>query len=131
MIWGEETIGQRVRRLREERSLTQKDLVQLTGLSEITINRIETGSTKIIVEFIERLAGALQVSKDYLRRGDTPADRETLQTIDALCQEHNITSAEADRLRELASGAIKQRNNAKVPLNRLEIEVLLMVIRGG
>ena len=41
MVWDYESVGQRVKRLREDRKLSQKSLALKTGLSEQTINRIE------------------------------------------------------------------------------------------
>ncbi len=131
MAWDEETIGQRIRRLREERGLTQKKLGSLAELSEQSINRLETGVIKWVKEFGERLAKALDVPEDYLLNGDSHAERETTRLIESLSPDLKITPTEAARLREMASRAIKQRNNARIPLNRLEVESLLMVIRGS
>ena len=131
MIWDEETIGQRIRRLRAERGLTQNQLGQRAGLSEQSINRIETGTTKVLLEYLERLAEALRVTDDYLRNGDTHAERETSRLIVCVSSDLHITPEEVNKLKGMASEALKLRNNARVPLNQLEIESLLMVIRGG
>ncbi len=71
MVWDRETIGQRIRRIRNQQGLTQEGLGQLSGMSGFTINRIETAEAPIYGEFVEGLAGALRVSETYLLRGDT------------------------------------------------------------
>lgn len=131
MIWGKESIGERVRRLRLDRGLTQEDLAHKTELSEETINRIETGVTRVLGEFRERIAAALDVSEEYLQNGDSPAERETMHLIAEDRERLAISQTEEPRLKQMASEAIKYRNNARVPLSRLEVEALLMVLRGG
>lgn len=63
----DETLGKRVRRLREERGLSASRLGQLAGIRENSIYKIESGDTKQ-PEFSTglRLARALRVSPDYL-----------------------------------------------------------------
>ncbi len=129
-VWDNEDIGKRIKRIREERSLTQERLGRLTGLSESTINRIETGATRFLGDFRERIAGALDISEDYLQNGDSHAERETRKLIDELRSEFQITQSEEERLQGMATEAIKFRNNARIPLSKLELQSLLMVIRG-
>lgn len=43
-----ERFGQRLRRVREQRGLTLKDVLQVTGLSIATLSRIERGGSKDI-----------------------------------------------------------------------------------
>ena len=81
-VWDNEDIGKRIKRIREEQSLTQERLGRLTGLSESTINRIETGVTRFLGDFRERIAGALDISEDYLQNGDSHAEREHRKLID-------------------------------------------------
>lgn len=130
MVWDEETEGQRIKRLREEQKLTQEKLGRIVDLSEQTINRIETGVVRQLGEFRERLSRALGVSLDYLLQGHPYAERETMRAIASLRTERPISADEASQLRVMASQALKLRNNAKVPLSPLEIQSLLMVIRG-
>ena len=60
-------IGKRVRGLREERGLTQKDLKEATGLSQATISRIESGEfNNLRGNTVIKLADALRVTTDYL-----------------------------------------------------------------
>ena len=129
MVWDYESVGQRVTRLREERKLSQKSLASKTGLSEQTINRIEKDATRILGEYADRLAEALQVSNEYLKDGDSHSERQTLKLIDEMRAELGITANERERLAIMACGAIKQRNNARLPLSKVELESLLAIIR--
>jgi transcriptional regulator with XRE-family HTH domain len=74
----QETIGRRLRRLRLERGLSQRDLAA-PGVSYAYISRIEAGARQPSVKALRRLAAKLGVSADYLETGaDLPPaeDRE-------------------------------------------------------
>jgi transcriptional regulator with XRE-family HTH domain len=55
-----------VRRLRELRALSQRELAARAGLSVTTVNRIEIGRRKPIPRTVRKLAGALGVSPEEL-----------------------------------------------------------------
>lgn len=55
-----------VRRLRELRALSQRELAARAGLSVTTVNRIEIGQRKPIPRTVRKLAGALGVSPEQL-----------------------------------------------------------------
>ncbi|MGH9450516.1 MAG: helix-turn-helix domain-containing protein [Candidatus Acidiferrales bacterium] len=54
-------IGRRLRKLREEKSLSQGDIERRTGLLRCYISRVENGHTVPSLETLERLASALEV----------------------------------------------------------------------
>ena len=73
-----ETIGQRLKRLRLERDLSQRELAA-PGVSYAYISRIEAGSRQPSVKALRRLAAKLGVSADYLETGsdlDPDGERE-------------------------------------------------------
>jgi transcriptional regulator with XRE-family HTH domain len=73
-----ETIGQRLKRLRLDRGLSQRELAA-PGVSYAYISRIEAGTRQPSVKALRRLAANLGVSADYLETGskiDPSADRE-------------------------------------------------------
>jgi len=81
---GEETIGQRVRRLRLERGLSQRQLAA-PGVSYAYVSRIENGGRKPSLKAMRMLAQRLGVSLEELetgRRVPAAADRE-LRVSDA------------------------------------------------
>jgi transcriptional regulator with XRE-family HTH domain len=54
-------IGSRLRKLREERKLSQGDVEKRTGLLRCYISRVENGHTIPSIETLERLASALEI----------------------------------------------------------------------
>jgi len=63
-----ETIGQRLKRLRLDRDLSQRELAA-PGVSYAYISRIEAGTRQPSVKALRRLAAKLGVSADYLETG--------------------------------------------------------------
>jgi transcriptional regulator with XRE-family HTH domain len=94
---GVETIGQRLRRLRHERGLSQRDLAS-PGVSYAYISRIEAGARRPSVKALRQLAPKLGVSVEYLETGRDLSDRD----------QRELRLAEAElvlRLEQDSSGA--------------------------
>ncbi len=70
-----ETIGQRLRRLRHERGLSQRELAS-PGVSYAYISRIEASARRPSVKALRMLARKLGVSADYLETGSEIRDVE-------------------------------------------------------
>ena len=79
-----ETIGQRLRRLRHERGLSQRELAS-PGVSYAYISRIEAGARRPSVKALRMLARKLGVSADYLETGSEirDVDERELRITDA------------------------------------------------
>ena len=79
-----ETIGQRLRRLRLERGLSQRELAS-PGVSYAYISRIEAGARRPSVKALRMLASKLGVSAEYLETGSDmrPVDERELRIADA------------------------------------------------
>src|SRR5438105_1654280 len=94
-----ETIGERVRRLRLERGVSQRE-ISAPGVSYAYISRIEAGSRQPTLQAIRKLARRLGVSTEYLetgRRVPAYAERE-LRLSDAeleLRMDSDLERAEA------------------------------------
>jgi transcriptional regulator with XRE-family HTH domain len=54
-------IGDRLRKLREQKKLTQADIEERSGLARAYISRVENGHTVPAVETLEKFARALEV----------------------------------------------------------------------
>ena len=65
-----EVRGARLRRLRRERALSQRDLSRMTGIAFDTISRLETGKQRAQPRTIRKLADALGVEPKELMKGD-------------------------------------------------------------
>ena len=70
-----ETIGERLRRLRHERGLSQRELAS-PGVSYAYISRIEGGARRPSVKALRMLARKLGVTADYLETGSEIRDTE-------------------------------------------------------
>lgn len=119
-----ESIGVRLRRLRLERSLSQREL-SAPGVSYAYISRIEAGTRQPSVKALRKLAAKLGVSTEYLETGLDVRDVELreLRLADAeleLRLADDAASAES-QLRELleeatAAGDLPSATRARIGL---------------
>ena len=65
-----EVDGARLRRLRRERALSQRELSRMTGIAFDTISRLETGKQRAQPRTIRNLADALGVEPPELMKGE-------------------------------------------------------------
>jgi transcriptional regulator with XRE-family HTH domain len=65
-----EVDGTRLRRLRRERALSQRDMTRITGIAFDTISRLETGKQRAQHRTIRTLAEALGVEPKELMKGE-------------------------------------------------------------
>jgi tetratricopeptide (TPR) repeat protein len=103
-----ESIGQRLRRLRHERGLSQRELAS-PGVSYAYISRIEAGARRPSVKALRMLARKLGVSADYLETGSEIRDIEAreLRIADAelelrLAEKPAEAARKLDQLRDEA-----------------------------
>ena len=72
------TVGEKIREIRKNANLTQKDLARLSGIAVITIRKYENNERNPKKEQIEKIAKALKVTSfeitkeqyDYQRKMD-------------------------------------------------------------
>lgn len=69
--------AERLRTLRQERGLSQRDLAQIIGCETMVISRYERGAAVPRMDSLVSLAEALHVSTDELATGRRPADATT------------------------------------------------------
>lgn len=63
---GEETVGQRIARIRKQKGITQQQLADKIGITQTLISDYETGRVRLFDEMVIRIALALTVSTDTL-----------------------------------------------------------------
>jgi transcriptional regulator with XRE-family HTH domain/HEPN domain-containing protein len=114
-------VGERIRRAREERGLTQRELA-FPGCSSAYISRIEAGARTPSLQVLRELATRLHVSEDYLAHGrDTPppprpsflTDAEIALRLDDIPEAEalyarTLAEADDDRIRSLALEGLGQ-----------------------
>ncbi len=59
-------IGQRIRKFRLERGLTQERLSEMAGLTPAHFSHVETGNTKVSLPSLLRIAESLDITLDDL-----------------------------------------------------------------
>ena len=59
-------IGQRIRKVRKEKNLSQEQLAEQVNISTTHLSHIETGNTKLSLPVLVNIAVALNVSTDFL-----------------------------------------------------------------
>lgn len=72
-----EVDGEKIRRLREGRVLSQRELARLAGVTHTTLWRLENGFREARPKTIRKLARALEVEPPELLKGGTSDDEET------------------------------------------------------
>jgi transcriptional regulator with XRE-family HTH domain len=73
-------IGDRLRELREQRKLSQRDIEERSGLLRAYLSRVENGHTVPTVETLQKLAKALEVPMYQLfYEGEEPPAPATLR----------------------------------------------------
>ena len=70
-----ESFGERLRTVRTQRHLTQRDLEKMTGLNNTAISLLETGKREPTLKTSIRLADALHLSLDWLTGRAPPRDQ--------------------------------------------------------
>lgn len=95
-------IGQRIRKYRKVKGLSQEQLAEIVDISTTHMSHIETGNTKLSLQVFADLAEALQVNVDSLLNDVImPNKQQTYQEImDILDQ---CTPAQAQALKEIIS----------------------------
>lgn len=91
--------GNRLRKLRKDRNLTQRQLAELIGVKNSVISFYEVGERTPSPDVLRKLAMALHVSTDFLlgiertatldASGLNEQDRQVVQTIIAHLREKN------------------------------------------
>ncbi|HTV53656.1 MAG TPA: helix-turn-helix transcriptional regulator [Terriglobia bacterium] len=98
-------IGERIRKLREQKSLSQGDIEKSSGLLRCYISRVEHGHTIPSLDTLERFAAALDVPLYRLFfSGDEPPALPNLshrKSLEELAEEEGDSGSEARFLLKL------------------------------
>ena len=88
------SIGRRIKAARTRLDMTQERLAEQVNLSPSHLSNIETGTTKVSLPTIVKLANALQVSVDRLLADSVVQSKavfeEDIQTILSDCDDYEI-----------------------------------------
>lgn len=67
-------LGERIKKKRKEKKLSQFELEEMSGISHTHISNIENGKKKASVDVLRKIATCLDVSMDYLCTGVVETD---------------------------------------------------------
>lgn len=94
-------IGQRIRKYRKSRQLSQEELAARADISATHMSHIETGNTKLSLPVLAALAVELEVSADELLFGQSSGARgEAVQELSELLE--TCSPIELKLIREIA-----------------------------
>lgn len=84
--FGNETLGQRLARIRKERGLTQNDMAERTGLTQVLVSDYERDRLRLSAEMAIRFVEALGISTEELLRprkksAAAPAQQPSLKLL--------------------------------------------------
>ena len=95
-------IGQRIRKYRKAKGLSQEQLSEIVDISTTHMSHIETGNTKLSLQVFADLAEALQVSVDSLLYDvNSNSKQQAYQGITDILDQ--CTPAQAQALKEIIS----------------------------
>lgn len=98
-------IGQRIRKVRKARGLSQEELAEKVGISTTHMSHIETGNTKLSLAVFVELASSLGVRTDDLLSDNSPNTRSA--SIDAIIRTLDSCSTQEIKIIEDILPAIK------------------------
>jgi len=104
-------IGERLKKLRKERGLTQKEVESITGIAQRNISSYESGKLKPAGRTLTRLAAALEVeTKDLI--GDAPAEASLAladgELLGLFREVEKLPESDKSRIKWVISLAIRQ-----------------------
>ena len=111
----QETLAQRLFRLRNEKGLTQEAVAEIAGVSRVAMTRYENGQRMPKMNIVNSLAEAYGVTVDYLMGREEPA-KDGAEAYPPHLQEtyrllSQLTPQELAEITEMAKFKLYQREN--------------------
>lgn len=107
-------IGDRVKKLREAKRMSQGKLAQLTGIAQASLSLIESGKTrKLKGDTLMRLAKALEADPEYIRTGRRQAHKFDVALVDADVLNLSAKLTPPNRETWLAMGQVLAQGQAR------------------
>ena len=80
-------IGERIRKIRESKKMSQKEVTVISGVGTAMYSRIESGKTEPSITTLEKIALALRVGLSDFFHEDAPAQDVEVNTYDSSLME--------------------------------------------
>ncbi|WP_054773314.1 helix-turn-helix domain-containing protein [Methylogaea oryzae] len=107
------TLGERIKRAREERRLTQKQLGEMVGIDQAHISRLERGEKGMAIDSLAAIAKALHVSLSDIME-DAKEGADAARTRDGISDEAMEFAKAFDSLPPNQRAALRQVAKALV-----------------
>lgn len=92
-----ELVGENLRKIREEKGLSRRELAEKSGISQSYIIKIEQGTKNPTLEVLKSLATGLNVKIESLTENENSNEIKTFGTeLDKLCDEMGIDTSQLD-----------------------------------
>jgi transcriptional regulator with XRE-family HTH domain len=125
MIDKMETVGGRIRQVRNQRGLTLDQVAEKAGISKSFLWEVEHDRSDISGDKLLRVANVLSASIDFLLRGEpAPADYqppkiEIPQQLGELAEEFGLTYRQTLTLLEIGRSVVARRSSKKrMPMSK-------------
>lgn len=90
------TIGERIRELRNDRGMTQKELGERAGIAEPTIRRYELGKLNPKFETVQKIAKALEVPTSCVYGMSIQNDEDKQNTVEKMLSDAVLPDGDVD-----------------------------------
>lgn len=111
-----DTVGKRIRKLREDKKITLETLSEHTGISKGFLSDAETGNRNVSSQNLLKIANALNASLEYLLRG-TPTDPPNPEPLtippelNQAARELNLSFSHTEALLAAHRSVVARRSN--------------------
>lgn len=111
-----DTVGDRIRKLRQDKRLTLDQLSERTGISKGFLSDAENGNRNVSSQNLLKIANELNASLDYLLRGadtapPTPEPLSIPPELTEAARELNLSFADTEALLGMQRSVVARRSN--------------------
>ena len=93
-------IGEKIKKLRKEKNLTQKQLGESIGKSEISVRKYESGQTNVPVEVLFKISDILEVHPSELITSNINKD-STIEVFKQYLESRNHSISDINLIKEM------------------------------
>ena len=117
-------IGEKIKTLRKERKLTQKELAHKIGVTASTITKYEIGQLEPNIEVLNRISNIFRISisalvEDNYSRKEFSTEPEFLSLYE-LVNSKEITEETIDKLTKCIIRAVINKYNLNIDINKID-----------
>ncbi|WP_127547448.1 helix-turn-helix domain-containing protein [Paenibacillus amylolyticus] len=99
------TVGERIRKFRKAKGLTQQQLAELSGLDDAYIGSVERGERNFSIDTLEKIVGGLNISLSNLFLDYNDANQQDAARRDAIVEYvsllNELNSEQVETLRKI------------------------------